>query len=416
MMETFIVILIYSLLVINIGFNIFLSVLNYKNRNAKIPEELEDVYDMEKYCDWKNYYLENFRLEVISKVVSFLIIVLFLSLNIFNYIFDLIKTLSTNQSLQALLVIGFYFLIDFLIDIGFSYYSTFVIESKYGFNKMTYKTFILDKVKTLILTIVLGGGAIYGIVQLYLSSGNLFFFIAWGSAIAIMLFINLTYTKIFVPLFNKLTPMEDSPLKDKIYKFAEKVGYEISKISVMDASRRTTKLNAYFSGFGKVKRIVLYDTLIDKMSDEEIIAVLAHEIGHNKHKHIIFNLVQSILMLSIYILGIMFFLDNEIFSLAFNFSEISYGFNLILYVIMLSIFTLLLNLPLSYFSRKFEYQADAYAANNYSGDILIKALKILSRENFSNLTPHPLYVKFYYSHPPLKQRVEHIKSLKKDKS
>ena len=152
------------------------------------------------------------------------------------------------------------------------------------------------------------------------------------------------------------------------------------------------------------------------MSDEEIVAVLAHEIGHNKHKHIIFNLVQMILMLSVYILGIMLFLDNAIFSLAFGFTEISYGFNLIMYMISLSIVTLILNLPLSYISRKFEYQADAYAAINYSGETLISALKVLSRENFSNLTPHPLYVKFYYSHPPLRQRINNIKSLKKDKS
>jgi STE24 endopeptidase len=415
-METFIVIMIFTFLVINFGVNLFLSILNYKNRNAKIPEEVEDVYDMEKYCDWKSYYMENFTLNLISSSVNFIVILLFLSMSVFNNIYDITKDITQNQPLQALLVIGFYFIINYIIDLGFSYYSVFVIESKYGFNKMTKKTFFFDKIKSVILTIVFGGGAIFGIVQLYLSSGKLFFFIAWISAVLIMLFVNISYTKIFVPLFNKLRPLDDSPLKEKIYEFAEKVGYEISKISVIDASKRSTKLNAYFSGFGKVKRIVLYDTLIEKMSEEEIVAVLAHEIGHNKHKHIIFNLVQMILMLSVYILGIMLFLDNAVFSLAFGFNEISYGFNLIMYMISLSIVTLILNLPLSYISRKFEYQADAYAALNYSDEVLISALKVLSRENFSNLTPHPLYVKFYYSHPPLKERINHIKSLKKDKS
>lgn len=415
-METFIVLAIFSFLIVNFGVNLFLSILNYKNRNAKIPEELVDIYDMEKYVDWKNYYMENFFLQLISSSINFIIILMFLSLSIFNKLYTFALDITMNVPLQSLIVIGFYFLINYVIDLIFSYYSVFTIENKYGFNKMTKKTFIMDKIKSLILTIIFGGGAVYGIVQLYLSSGNLFFFIAWGSSILIMLFINISYTKLFVPLFNKLRPLDDSPLKDKIYAFAEKVGYEISKISVIDASKRSTKLNAYFSGFGKVKRIVLYDTLIEKMSEEEIIAVLAHEIGHNKHKHIIFNLIQMVLMLSIYMLGIMIFLDNEVFSLAFDFSEISYGFNLILYMIFLSVVTLIINIPLSYISRKFEYQADAYAAQNYSDEMLISALKVLSRENFSNLTPHPLYVKFYYSHPPLKERIANIKSLKKDKS
>ena len=415
-METFIVLAIFSFLIVNFGVNLFLSILNYKNRNAKIPKELVDIYDMEKYVDWKNYYMENFFLQLISSSINFIIILMFLSLSIFNKLYTFALDITMNVPLQSLIVIGFYFLINYVIDLIFSYYSVFTIENKYGFNKMTKKTFIMDKIKSLILTIIFGGGAVYGIVQLYLSSGNLFFFIAWGSSILIMLFINISYTKLFVPLFNKLRPLDDSPLKDKIYAFAEKVGYEISKISVIDASKRSTKLNAYFSGFGKVKRIVLYDTLIEKMSEEEIIAVLAHEIGHNKHKHIIFNLIQMVLMLSIYMLGIMIFLDNEVFSLAFDFSEISYGFNLILYMIFLSVVTLIINIPLSYISRKFEYQADAYAAQNYSDEMLISALKVLSRENFSNLTPHPLYVKFYYSHPPLKERIANIKSLKKDKS
>lgn len=415
-METFIVLVIFSFLIVNFGVNLFLSILNYKNRNAKIPEELVDIYDMEKYVDWKNYYMENFFLQLISSSINFIIILMFLSLSIFNKLYTFATDITMNVPLQSLIVIGFYFLINYVIDLIFSYYSVFTIENKYGFNKMTKKIFIMDKIKSLILTIIFGGGAVYGIVKLYLSSGNLFFFIAWGSSILIMLFINISYTKLFVPLFNKLRPLDDSPLKDKIYAFAEKVGYEISKISVIDASKRSTKLNAYFSGFGKVKRIVLYDTLIEKMSEEEIIAVLAHEIGHNKHKHIIFNLIQMVLMLSIYMLGIMIFLDNEVFSLAFDFSEISYGFNLILYMIFLSVVTLIINIPLSYISRKFEYQADAYAAQNYSDEMLISALKVLSRENFSNLTPHPLYVKFYYSHPPLKERIANIKSLKKDKS
>jgi len=183
----------------------------------------------------------------------------------------------------------------------------------------------------------------------------------------------------------------------------------------MDASKRSSKLNAFFSGFGKSKRIVLYDTLIEKCTEEEIVAVLAHEIGHNKHKHIIFNMLQSIVMLSIYILGLMLFLNSPIFSIAFGFSQINYGFNMILYFVILKSILIFVGLLTNSISRKFEYQADLYAAKEYSDIEVIKVLKVLSGENFSNLTPHPLYIKFFYSHPSLYQRIQNIKTIKKDK-
>lgn len=415
-MENIVLISVFTLLVLNIGFRLFLSILNYQHRNTLIPEELKDVYDEEKYNNWKNYYLENFKLSLIDNLIDFILLVFLLAIGVFKSINAWAINVTDNLSYQALIVIGVYFFITYIIGLFFSYYSVFKIEEKYGFNKMTRKLFVIDKIKNLAFTIILGGGAIYGIVALFLRSGGLFFIIAWSSVTLFILFINLSYTKLIVPIFNKLKPLEDSPLKTKIFEFAESVGYEISKISVIDASKRSTKLNAYFSGLGKTKRIVLYDTLIEKMSEEEIVAVLAHEIGHNKHKHIVFNLLQSVIMISIYILGLMFFLNQEIFSLAFGFSEISYGFNMLLYIVLLSPILMVINLFLSYMSRKFEYQADKFAATNYSEEHLVGALKILNRENFSNLTPHPLYVKFYYSHPPLYERIFNIKNNKKDKS
>jgi STE24 endopeptidase len=415
-MEDIVLISVFGLLTINIGFRLFLSILNYKHRNKAIPEELKDVYDEEKYNNWKNYYLENFKLSLIDNLLDFFVLVLLLATGIFKTFNNWAVNLTDNLAFQALIMIGFYFIITYTIGLYFSYYTVFKIEEKYGFNKMTKKLFVIDKIKGLLFTIILGGGAIYGIVALFLSAGDLFFIIAWSSITIIMIFINLSYTKLIVPIFNKLRPLEDSSLKTKIFAFAESVGYEISKISVIDASKRSTKLNAYFSGFGKTKRIVLYDTLIEKSTEEEIVAVLAHEIGHNKHKHIIFNLLQTVIMISIYILGLMVFLKQEIFSLAFGFTQISYGFNILIYLVLLSPILMVINLLLSYISRKFEYQADHFAAINYSEEHLISALKVLHRENFSNLTPHPLYVKFYYSHPPLYERIFNIKNNKKDKS
>jgi STE24 endopeptidase len=275
---------------------------------------------------------------------------------------------------------------------------------------MTKSLFIIDKIKALVLTVIFGGGAIYAIIGLFISVGDWFLLVAWIAVTVIFVFVNMIYTKWIVPIFNKLKPLEDSSLKTKIFAFAKSVGYEVGKISVMNASKRSTKLNAFFSGFSKTARVVLYDTLIEKMDEEEVVAVLAHEIGHNKRKHIVFNIFQTVLLLSVYIFGLMIFLRQDIFSLAFGLSEINYGFNIIVYVVVLSIVMLFLNLPLSFLSRKFEYQADEFASKNYSDLHMINALIKLSRENFSNLNPHPLYVKFYYTHPPLYQRIAAIKS------
>lgn len=415
-MENLILIVVIGLISIDLGFNLYLSLLNYKSRFNPIAEEIQDVYCQQKYQEWQDYYMEKFKLSLIKEIVDFVLIIILLATQAFVYASDFAESLTSNIQLQTLILIGVFFLITFVINIVLSYYSVFVIEEKFGFNKMTKKLFVIDKIKSLLFSVVLGGGLIYGIISLYLNSGRLFFIIAWISASVLIIVINLIYTKVIVPIFNKLKPLEDSSLKQKIFEFADSVGYEVNKISVIDASKRSTKLNAYFSGFGKVKQVVLYDTLIEKMTEEEIVAVLAHEIGHSKHKHIILNLVSAVLSMSIYILLIMIFFANPIFSTSFGFSEISYGFSLILYLIVLSPIFLIENLITNYISRKFEYQADRYAAINYDKEHLISALKILSRENFSNLTPHPLYVKFYYSHPPLAERIKHLMSIKKGKS
>lgn len=415
-MERIIFIIIIALLTIDLAVNIYLSILNYKSRFNPIAEEIQDVYCQEKYQKWQGYYMEKFKLSLIKEVFDFMLILILITTKVFVYVNDFAMSITNNLQLQSLVLIGTFFVLTFIINIGFSYHSVFVIEEKYGFNKMTKKLFVVDKIKSLFFSIILGGGLIYGIVSLYINSGSLFFIIAWISASVLIVVINLIYTKLIVPIFNKLKPLEDSTLKQKIFNFAEKVGYEVNKISIIDASKRSTKLNAYFSGFGKVKQVVLYDTLIEKMTEEEIVAVLAHEIGHSKHKHIIFNLISSIITMSVYILFIMIFFSNPIFSTSFGFSEISYGFSLILYVFVLSPIFLFVSLLTNYVSRKFEYQADKYASINYDNKHLISALKILSRENFSNLTPHPLYVKFFYSHPPLAERIRHLNKINKGKS
>lgn len=410
-MELFIQILVYGLIVLAFAFNTWLSILNYQNRKAKIPTEVEDIYDQEKYDTWLSYTMENFRFSRIVSSISTLVFILFLIFGLFNLIDEFAKGLTDNTRVQVLIFMGVYYLYSYIVGIFTSHYRTFKIEEKYGFNKTTTKTFITDKIKSLVLTILLGGGLLYGVTVLAEYTGDAFFIFAWAAIMIIVLVVNVIYTSVIVPLFNKLTPLEDGELKEGINAFAKSVGYEVSKISVMDASRRSSKLNAFFSGFGKFKKIVLYDTLVDKMSTEEIVAVLAHEIGHSKHKHIIFNLFQTALVLFIYIGLFGFILRSPIFAESFGFTEANFGFSLIIFTILIEPVQILIGLITAGLSRKHEYQADHFAASKYKKEPMITALKVLSRENFSNLTPHPLYVKLTYSHPPTVDRIRAINGI-----
>jgi STE24 endopeptidase len=352
--------------------------------------------------------MTNFKFGLMVRAFNVLLILILLLSGFFVWLGDRVSAISADFYNETLMFLFFYFLITFVIDTTASYIRTFYIEEAYGFNRSTKRTFIVDKIKSLFLTIVLGGGLIYGLLILFKSTDWMFFIYAWLALTIIILIVNLIYTSVLVPLFNKLRPLGQGSLRNKIEAFARSVGYEIDKISVMDASKRSSKLNAYFSGFGKTKRIVLYDTLLEKMSEDEIVAVLAHEIGHNKHKHIIFNLIQTVIMLSIYVLFLVLFLEEPIFSLAFGFEDIHIGFNLILYSIILSPVLTIFSVLSSFISRKFEFQADYFVYNYGQANHLISALKVLARENFSNLTPHPLYVKIFYSHPPIADRIKAI--------
>jgi len=389
-------------------FDLWISLLNYRNRNAKIPQEVEDVYDQETYQKWLSYMMENYRIGLIQKSLNIIILLSFLVFGVFRWIGDTVEVATNNFFLQTFAFLSFYFIVEFLIGIGFSYYKQFSIEARYGFNKTTKKTFVLDKIKGILLFILLGGGFIYLLTLLYTKVHNLFYILAWASIIVIILVVNLLYTKLIVPIFNKLTPLEEGSLKDKIIEFAKSVGYEVTKISVMNASKRSTKLNAFFSGFGKMKQVVLYDTLIKKMTENQIVSVLAHEIGHAKHKDIIKNLLFTTLVLTVYIFVLWICLNSVVLHEAFGFGAVHFGFGLILFSIFISPIDRVLDIPLTFFSRKAEYAADKYAADNGYPAAMIEALKELGRSNYANLTPHPVYVKMTYSHPPIGDRIRAI--------
>jgi STE24 endopeptidase len=350
---------------------------------------------------------------MISNIISFIITIALLVFDVFPLIYEFTGNINNHDIFfQTLLFLGIYFLIDYIIGIFISYYFQFSIEERYGFNKTTLKIFIIDKIKGLLLGIIFGGGIIYLLTLAFNYMTPLKFFLnAWIGVVIFVLLMNILYTKIFVKLFNKLTPLADGELKDIIINFSKSVGYEVRKISVMDASKRTTKLNASFSGFGRFKQVILFDNLLEKMSPDEILSVLAHEIGHSQKKHIIKNLLISIINLSVYLLIIAFTSTYNELSVAFGFEGANIGFGIILFLFIMEPISIIENMILNHISRKFEYEADNYAAINTNKESMINALKVLARENYSNLNPHPLYVAIKYSHPPVAYRIRAINNI-----
>lgn len=292
-----------------------------------------------------------------------------------------------------------------------SYYRVFKIEESFGFNKMTKKLFVIDKIKSFILTVVFGGGIISLLFVIFKAFTNIWIFIliAYVVIFAVMLLLFL-FNGVFVRLFNKLTLLEEGSLKEKIDALAVSLGFEVKRIYVMDGSRRSTKLNAFFSGLGKTKEVVLFDTLIEKSTEDQILAVLAHELGHATHKDTLKGLIQQLFVIGLYVLVLGFILTTADLHTAFYLSNVHFGFSIILMSILLSPVNTLLGLYTNYVSRIHEYKADAFAAKHTSKEAMISALKLLVVENFANLTPHPLYVKLYYSHPPISSRIASVEA------
>tara|TARA_B100001778_G_scaffold62278_2_gene48734 strand:- start:1560 stop:2777 length:1218 start_codon:yes stop_codon:yes gene_type:complete len=402
--------LVISVLIGNLVLQLVLGILNQKNMLKPWPKEVRGIYTIAQVKRAVEYSKENFQFGATSKIVSTTIIILMITEGGFNLVNNWAVSLSNSESVQALFFMGVLMGANQIVSIPFSYYSTFVIEEKFGFNTTSKKLFIVDTIKGLLLGAIIGGGLLFLLGYLVENMGSDFWLIFWGVIVVIMIFINTFYTSLLLPIFNKLTEINDEELKSSIYKYCQKVGYKLSNLFQMDGSKRSKKANAFFSGMGPKKTIVLYDTLIEGQSKDEIVAVLAHEIGHYKKKHTLFNLLFGIIQM----FGIMFLLGWSI-----NQPELSRGVGvdvstfytgLIAFFILFSPVTLLIGMFQNSLSRKMEYQADAYARDTYDGEKLIDALKKLSVDNLSNLNPHPVYVFFNYSHPPIHKRIKAIRS------
>ena len=398
-----IVILIVSFIVDKV-----LEYLNAKSLTDIPPQELNDIYEPSEYKKSQEYSRTNYTFGRTTSTISFCITLIFLHIGGFEYVDLFAREYADGAILTALFFFGVIMFGGEIISVPFSYYSTFVIEERFGFNRSTRKIFCTDLLKGWILSALFGSLILSAIILLYEYLGQDFWIYAWGLVTAFTIIINMLYSSVIVPLFNKQTPLEDGVLKDQISAYAAKVGFDIKDIFVIDGSKRSSKANAYFSGFGRKKRITLYDTLINDLEVNEIVAVLAHEVGHFKRKHIIFNLILSALItgLTLYIFSL--FVSNPMLSFALGVSTSSFHVGLIgfglLYSPMNEIFGLLSNL----ISRRFEYQADKYVKGTFEPDALVRGLKKLSKNNLSNLTPHPAYVFVHHSHPTLLERIRNL--------
>ncbi|CAI8347528.1 MAG: Protease HtpX [Flavobacterium sp. SCGC AAA160-P02] len=401
--------IIVTVIIVNFLIEKFLDFLNAKHYDDAIPKVLSDVYNIEDYIKSQSYKKTNYHFGILTSLFSIILTLCFFFLDGFSFVDDFARSYSENPILVALIFFGIIMIGSDIISTPFSMYKIFVIEEKFGFNKSSKKTFFLDKLKGLLMTAIIGGFILSIIIWFYQFTGNIFWLFAWGLVTIFTLFMNMFYSKLIVPLFNKQTPLENGELKDAITKYVNSVGFRLNNIFIINGSKRSTKANAYFSGFGSQKRITLYDTLINDLHTEEIVAVLAHEVGHYKKKHIIFNLISSILITGLTLFILSLFIHNPLLSEALGVSTPSFHIGLIAFGILYSPISQFTGLFMNFISRKFEFQADNYAKKTYAGKPLISSLKKLSKNSLSNLTPHPFYVFVNYSHPTLLDRIQKLK-------
>ena len=397
-----------AIIIISFIIDKILDTLNVKHFNDTIPEKLADVYDDQEYKKSQEYKKTNAKFSEVTSTFSIILTLVFFFADGFKYADNFARSFTEQPILVALIFFGLIMFGSDVLTTPFSYYQTFVIEEKFGFNKATKKIFWLDKLKGWLMSILLGGVMLTLFIWFYQFAGENFWVYAWVLVAVFSLFMNMFYAKLIVPLFNKQTPLEDGELKSAIEKYAQKVGFTLNNIFVIDGSKRSTKANAYFSGFGSQKRITLFDTLINDLETDEIVAVLAHEVGHYKRKHIVFNLASSTLLTGFTLFILSLFINSSILSEALGVSKPSFHIGLIAFGILYSPISEITSLIMNYVSRVFEYQADNFAKETFAAKPLITSLKKLSKNSLSNLTPHKAYVFMHYSHPTLLERIDNL--------
>lgn len=399
--------------IVAVGFIVerVLQFLNDRHRSTSLPSRLSGIYDESEYARSQAYDKAKNRMGTLASLLSTSILIALLASNVFGLLYTYTGHWTTHFIAHPLLYFALLGVASEVLGLPFSIYNTFVLENRFGFNKTSPKTFVADKLKGYLLGAIIGGGLLALIIWMYYAIPDYFWLLGWILVSGFTLFFAVLYTSWIVPLFNKLTPLPQGELRSAIEAFTAKVDFPLTNIYVMDSSKRSTKSNAYFSGLGKRKAIVLFDTLIEKHSTDELVAVLAHEIGHYKRKHI-----QQSMLLSLLQTGILFYLLDkllgaDVVAQALGYPEAAFPLNMIAFGLLFSPVSTLIGIGMNMLSRKNEYEADAYAAENFAAKPLQTALKGLSRDNLTNLEPHPAYVFVHYSHPPVLDRLSALDNI-----
>jgi STE24 endopeptidase len=399
-------IVVYSVIGVMGLFNLFKLFLEYKSRNNKLSENVIDIYDDSSYSRWIKYTSKKVLISFFEEIVSLIVVYLILIFKLFPFLDKII--VINNHILKGAILTVIFFLIDSVFSFVFSIIKTFGVEKEFGFTSISIKTFIKDTIVKIILISVLIFGLSFGVITLIDRLGVYSILLISGIYTLFSLFLMNFIAKAVMKLFYKFTLLEDSPLKEKINEYAKKENFNVSQIFVMNASSKNKKLNAFFQGYGKNRRIVLFDTLIQSMSEDEIVSVLAHEMGHSIHKDTVKSMIQSLIVGYLLITIMYFLLSLSSISTSFGFNFLSIPFGIYIALHLLSPISTIISIPLNYFSRVAEYKADSYAAKTTSKEAITNALKVLARQNFANLAPSKIIVSLTYSHPSIAQRIDSI--------
>lgn len=386
--------------------------LNLKKITENIPPEFQGVYDSAKYKKSQEYLVTGTKFGFAQSAFGLAIIIIFWFGRGFQYVDNFVRGFEFNPLISGLIYIGILLFLKTLLSIPFSLYSTFVIEEKFGFNRTTLSLYIFDLFKGLLITLVIGIPLLSGILLFFQYTGEMAWLYCWIATTVFIIVVQYIFPAFIMPLFNRFDPIEEGELKDSILKYARSIDFNFENIYVMDGSKRSSKSNAFFTGFGKSRRIVLFDTLINQHTVSELVAVLAHEMGHYKKKHIQKGIIAGIMQMGIIFFILSFFISYRGLFDAFYMKEISIYAGLIFFSMLYSPLGFLLEIVMQVISRKNEYEADRFAVETSQlGGALVEALKKLSVNNLSNLIPHPVYVFLNYSHPPVLERINHIRRL-----
>lgn len=408
MNSNFLFYLLITILILDYLANLTLDMRN-KVSSTQIPDPVvRDVYDKESYLNSMRYQAANYNLNQWSSLVSLLVTLTFFFADGFALLDGFLYSFELNYTLHVICYFGVLGVASYIINLPFSYYKIFYIEERFGFNNSSFYLFCTDQIKGTLFTSLIGGVLLAVLIWIYQSLTVNFWWVAWIVISSFSLFMTFFYSSLIVPLFNKQSPLSPGALRDKIYKLADDLNFDLQSLYVLDGSKRSSKANAYFSGFGKKKRIVLYDTLIKDLDEDEILAVLAHEIGHYKKKHVLYNMILTIGLTGLMLFLLSYALNSPLLSGALGIETPSFHIGLIVFSLLYQPISEFTGVGINYLSRRFEYQADNYAKTHISGTYLITALKKLSRKSLSNLNPDKWYEFVHYSHPNLAKRIKAI--------